>query len=61
MVHTCHLIYAGITNRRVTIQVSHGIKYNPVSKIIKAKKAYRITQMVQCLPSKYEALSSINK
>jgi hypothetical protein len=49
----------GSTNRRLMIQVGLGIKRNPTSKITNTKKASRVAQVEENLPSKYKALSSI--
>jgi hypothetical protein len=49
----------GSTNRRIIVQGCLGIKQNPISKITKAKRAGGVVQVVECLPSKYEALSFI--
>jgi hypothetical protein len=49
----------GNINRRVVVQASPGMKQDPISKITNPKGAGGVTHMVEHLPSKYEALSSI--
>jgi hypothetical protein len=44
--------------RRITVQAHSGIKGNSISKIIDAKRAGDVTQVVECLISKHEPLNS---
>jgi hypothetical protein len=46
------------TNRRIMVQVCPGKKQDPIPKTTRAKRAGRMAQMVECLPSKREALNS---
>jgi hypothetical protein len=48
----------GSTNWRNPVQSSLGRKQNPISKITKTKRAIRVTEVVEHLPSKGKALSS---
>jgi hypothetical protein len=47
-----------IINRIIWIKASLGIKPDPISKITNRKRAGRVVQVVECLPSKHQALSS---
>jgi hypothetical protein len=47
----------GSTNRILEVQASLGIKCDPISKITNAQRAGRVTQVVELLPSKCDALS----
>jgi hypothetical protein len=49
----------GYINRRIVLQADMGIKRDPISIITTAKRAGYVTQVVQHLPSKGEALSLI--
>jgi hypothetical protein len=46
------------TTRRIMVQVSLGIKQDPISKITRAKRASGVTQVVEHLLRTWEALSS---
>jgi hypothetical protein len=48
----------GSTNRRITVQANLGIKWDPISKITKAKSTGNMTQVVEDLPDKCKAWSS---
>jgi hypothetical protein len=48
----------GSTDRKITIQDGSGIKQNPISKITNTKRAGRVGQMIECLPSKQKVLYS---
>jgi hypothetical protein len=48
----------GNTNRRISVQACLGIKRDPISKVINMKRAGRVAQVIEYLPSKCEALSS---
>jgi hypothetical protein len=52
------VISAVSVNRRIMVQAGPGIKMRSIQKITKAKKAGGMAQVVECLPSKYTALSS---
>jgi hypothetical protein len=59
VVHVYNPSYVGGTNRRIVVQPSPGKKtQDPIQKITKAKKGWDMTQVVECLPSSYKALSS---
>jgi hypothetical protein len=45
-------------NRRIVTQASWGIKQDPILKISKLKRDEGMAQMVECHPSKCEALNS---
>jgi phosphatidate phosphatase PAH1 len=47
-------------NRSITGQTSLGKKQDPISKITRTKRAGGIVQVVECLPSKHEALNQIS-
>jgi hypothetical protein len=49
---------AGNLNRKITVHFSLGKEREPISKIIIAKRVGGMAQMVQCLPSNHEVLSS---
>jgi hypothetical protein len=49
----------GNKNRRIMVQAGPCIKQDPIWKIINTKKAGGVAQVVQHLPSEYEALNSI--
>jgi hypothetical protein len=49
----------GSTSRRLVVQGSLGIKQDPVFKITQAKQAESMTQVVECLPGKHKAPTSI--
>jgi hypothetical protein len=53
--HTC---YSGVKDRKYHGSKSAQAKNARLYLINKAKKAGRVAQMVECLPSKHEALSS---
>jgi hypothetical protein len=53
-----HLSSQGSTNRRTVVQAGLGIKWDPISKITNTKRAGGVAQVVEHLPSKFEALSS---
>jgi hypothetical protein len=44
------------TKRRITIQVSPSIKWDPISKITNTQRVEGMAQVVECLPRKHEAL-----
>jgi hypothetical protein len=58
VVTICHTSYVEIKNRRIVVQANLGIKHGPISKITNAKSAGDMTQVVECLPGNYKALSS---
>jgi hypothetical protein len=58
MVHNFHLTFVGDTNRRTVVQPGPGIKQDPISKLISAKRLRRVAQVVKCLPSMHKALRS---
>jgi hypothetical protein len=45
-------------NRRILVQAGHGHQRNFVSKTTKAKRARDMDQVIECLSSKLEGLSS---
>jgi hypothetical protein len=45
-------------NSKIVVQVSPGIKQEPITKIIKAKRDEDIAQVAECPPNKQEALNS---
>jgi hypothetical protein len=54
--HTCHPSYSGSVNRMIEVHTSLGIKEDPISKITRKQK--ELAQVVECLPTKFEALNS---
>jgi hypothetical protein len=52
-----HFSYTESINR-ITVQAHLGKKPNPIPKIIKAKRAGDMTQMVEHLPSNHKTLTS---
>jgi hypothetical protein len=58
MAHTCHNSYTVKHNRRFTVQASPIIKQDPISKITNTRRACRVVQVVEHLPSKCEPMSS---
>jgi hypothetical protein len=56
--HTCHNSYTVKHNRRFTVQASPIIKQDPISKITNTRRACRVIQVVEHLPSKCEPMSS---
>jgi hypothetical protein len=48
----------GGINRRIIVQAGLGIKPDPISKITNAEGTGAVTQVVECLFSKPEALNS---
>jgi hypothetical protein len=51
------LATVGSINSRTAVQASLGKKGDPISKITRAKRARGAAQVVECLPSKWKALS----
>jgi hypothetical protein len=59
LAQACHPSYTGSLNRRIAVQASPDINVRPFpKKITKAKRAGGVAQVVECLPSKFKALSS---
>jgi hypothetical protein len=55
----CQLSYTVSANRKIVVQASLGINGETLIKYIsKAKRARAVVQLVQCLPSKHNAISS---
>jgi hypothetical protein len=49
---------AGNLNRKITVHAVLSKKHDPISKIASAKRVEGLTQLVEYLPHKLEALSS---
>jgi hypothetical protein len=53
---TYHPSYTGSINRRIEVQASPGMR-DPISKMIKAKRAEGMAQVIECPTSKCKVLS----
>jgi hypothetical protein len=56
VMHGCHLSYTG-NDKKIVVQTGQGIKQDFVSKLINAKSAGGVAQVLGHLPGKHKSLS----